>query len=88
MNNFDNNPRGENDTSPEIQAARFGFIGSLLSTLGDSLQAIGAGIALQQLENPNIQDTQPQFDQSDQIESMQKQIDQLAKKIDEMEINK
>lgn len=85
MNNFDNTPQGENSTSPEIYAARIGFIGALLSTLGDGLQSVGAGIALQQLENSSSQDTQTQSDQSDQIESMQKQIDQLTRKIEKME---
>lgn len=88
MNHFDNTPPGENSTSPEIYAARIGFIGALLSTLGDGLQSVGAGIALQQLENSSSQDTQTQSDQSDQsdqIESMQKQIDQLTRKIEKME---
>ncbi|MEV9641743.1 translation initiation factor 2 [Mammaliicoccus sciuri] len=86
MNNFyNNNPQGENSTSPEIYAARIGFIGTLLSTLGDGLQSIGAAITLQQLENASIQDTQTQSDQSNQFESMQKQIDHLTKKIERME---
>ncbi|WP_039042355.1 hypothetical protein [Sporosarcina sp. ZBG7A] len=85
MNHFDNTPPGENSTSPEIYAARIGFIGALLSTLGDGLQSVGAGIALQQLENSSSQDTQNQSDQSNQIESMQKQIDQLTRKIEKME---
>lgn len=84
MNNF-NNPQGVNTISPEIYAARIGLIGTLLSTLGDGLQSIGAGIALQQLEISSIQDAQTQADQSNQFDSMQKQIDQLTRKIEEME---
>lgn len=85
MNNHNNSSLGENSTSPEIYAARIGFIGALLSTLGDGLQSIGAGIALQQLENSSFQESQPQSDQSNQFENMQKQIDQLTRKIEEME---
>ncbi|MGG0644415.1 translation initiation factor 2 [Sporosarcina gallistercoris] len=85
MNNFNNNPQGVNNPSPEIYAARIGFIGTILSTLGDGLQSIGAGITLQQLEVSSIQDAQTQTDQSDQFDSMQKQIDQLTRKIEEME---
>ncbi|REB07290.1 hypothetical protein DVB69_10610 [Sporosarcina sp. BI001-red] len=61
-------------TSPEIYAARIGFIGTLLSTLGDGLQSIGAGIVLQQLENQSILDAQTQSDQSNQLESMQNKL--------------
>lgn len=82
MNNPDISPQDENSMSPEIYAARIGFIGALLSTLGDGLQSIGAGIALQQLEKSSIQDSQTQ---SDQLEAMQKQIDQLTKKLEDME---
>lgn len=85
MNNRNYNPQSENSVSPEIYAARIGLIGTLLSTLGDGLQSIGAGIALQQLEISSIQDAQTQADQSNQFDSMQKQIDLLTKKIEEME---
>lgn len=88
VNNYYGNLQGENTISPEIYAARIGFIGTLLSTLGDGLSSVAAGIALQQLEMSSIQDAQTQAVQSDQFDSMQKQIDQLTRKIEEMERKK
>ncbi|MDW0111507.1 translation initiation factor 2 [Sporosarcina aquimarina] len=85
MYDSNNTPQGQDTPSPEIFAARIGFFGALLSTLGDGLQSIGAGIVLKQLENPSSPDTQIQSDHTTQIESMQKQIDLLTKKIDEMD---
>lgn len=85
MNYGNNNQKGQNTESPEIYAARLSLIGTALSTLGDGLQTIAAGITLQELENPNTQDSQKQVDQSSQLESIQKQIDQLNRKIDRIE---
>ncbi|WP_075619146.1 hypothetical protein [Paenisporosarcina indica] len=85
MNYGNNNQNGQNTESPEIYAARLSLIGTALSTLGDGLQTVAAGITLQELENPNTQDSQKQLDLSSQLELMQKQIDQLSRKIDKME---
>ena len=85
MKNVNNNHMGQNTGTPEIYAAKLSFVGAALSTLGDGLQAIAAGITLQELENPNNQNSQDQLDQSNQLELMQKQIEQLTRKIERME---
>lgn len=73
-----------NHIAPELYAARIALVGNILSTLGDALQTIGAGIELQLLENENIQNANPQTE-SDELEAMQKQLDELTTKIQEME---
>ncbi|WOV87870.1 translation initiation factor 2 [Sporosarcina oncorhynchi] len=90
MNNPYNNQTSQNTESPEIYAARLALIGSALSTLGDGLQAIAAGIALQELEKSKQASETPQnpsseLDQTSELEKMQKQIDRLANKIERME---
>lgn len=90
MNNPYTNQTSQNTESPEIYAARLALLGSALSTLGDGLQAISAGIALQELEksknaNQNAQNTPNEVNQTSQLEIMQKQIDRLAIKIERME---
>ena len=85
MKNVNNNQMGQNTGTPEIYAAKLAFVGAALSTLGDGLSAIAAGITLQELENPNNQNSQDQLDQSNQLELMQKQIEQLTRKIESME---
>jgi len=75
----------ENSESPDIYIAKLNLVGTTLSTLGDALQTIAAGITLQELEKTNNQNSQNHSNQSIQIESMQKQIDQLTRKIDRME---
>lgn len=79
----------ENSESPDIYIAKLNLVGTTLSTLGDALQTIAAGITLQELEKTNNQNSQNQSDQSQKLESMQKQIDQLTRKIEKMNrINK
>ncbi|WP_241774644.1 MULTISPECIES: hypothetical protein [Lysinibacillus] len=46
--------------SPEIYAAKLTYIGASISTLGDSLQAIAAGLALEVLKK--YQTTIKQFE--------------------------
>jgi len=75
----------ENPESPDIYVAKLNLVGTTLSTMGDALQTIAAGITLQELEKTNNQNSQNQSDQSQKLESMQKQIDELTKKIDRME---
>lgn len=77
MNNF-------NNIDADLYAARIALVGNILSTLGDALQTIGAGIELQQLENENIQNANSPTE-LDELESMQKQIDELTNKIQEIE---
>ncbi|MGG0657453.1 translation initiation factor 2 [Rummeliibacillus pycnus] len=80
-NDYKNN---QNVESPEIIAAKLTLLGSTLSTIGDGLQAIAAGITLQELVNPSKQNSQNnshQSDQSKQIERLQKQVDQLMRQV-------
>ncbi len=84
MKNGNSNDMGQNVESPEVYAAKLSFIGSTLSTLGDGLQAIAAGIALQELEKASDTE-QDSPNVLNQLEDMQQQIDYLASKIDRME---
>ena len=85
MNNGIDHQMDGNSESPDIYVAKLNLVGTTLSTLGDALQTIAAGITLQELEKTKNQNSQNHSDQSIQIESMQKQIDQLTRKIDRME---
>lgn len=86
MNNDYMNQSSQNVDSPEIYAARLSLIGSTLSTLGDGLQTITAGIALQELKNQSsAQNSSNESDHTNQIEIMQKQIERLAQKIERLE---
>ncbi len=88
MKNGNDYKMEENPESPEIYAAKLSLVGTTLSTLGDALQTIAAGITLQELEktnNQNSQDSQNQSDQSNKLENMQRQIDQLTRKIERMD---
>ncbi|MGE7916692.1 translation initiation factor 2 [Lysinibacillus xylanilyticus] len=53
------------------------YVGAAISTLGDGIQTIAAGIALDALRNSNTQDSQNDAKQSLQKDNMQKQIDHL-----------
>ena len=91
MKNGNDYKMEENPESPEIYAAKLSLVGTTLSTLGDALQTIAAGITLQELEKTNnqnsqdSQDSQNQSDQSNKLENMQRQIDQLTRKIERMD---
>ncbi|WP_299516136.1 translation initiation factor 2 [uncultured Rummeliibacillus sp.] len=93
MANKNNYPNEFNNESPDILAAWLAFIGSLLATIGDGLTTVASNIALQQLlqnennnsqgnQNSNNQISNNQVDQSKQIESLQRQVDYLTRKID------
>lgn len=87
MKNNSGNPTSQNTNSAEIQAAKLSLIGAALSTLGDGIQTIAAGIALQELENQAVVDSNSakQSNQTSQLELMQKQLDYLTRKIERME---
>lgn len=76
---MDNNKNNINQSpdSREVYAAKLAFIGASISTLGDGLQAIAAGIAVELLEKSS----QSQNDQSKQSEKTQKQIDNLINEL-------
>lgn len=75
------NKSNQPSDSTEIQIARLAFIAATITTLGDGLAALAAGLALQELEKSNNQSTQPQYDPSKQLDSTQKQIDYLIKEL-------
>jgi len=53
------------------------YVGTAISTLGDGIQTIAAGLALDALRNSNTQNSQNDTEQSMQKDNMQKQIDYL-----------
>ena len=79
--NNNGNKSNQPSDSADIQIARLAFIAATITTLGDGLAALAAGLALQELEKSNNQSTQPQYDQSKQMDSTQKQIDYLIKEL-------
>lgn len=75
-----NNKPDQNNDSLEIYAAKLSYIGTAISTLGDGLQTIAAGLALEALVNANKDSSQNNNGDSQstvQIDNMQKQIDYL-----------
>ena len=88
MKNKDGYQEEQNQESTEIFIAKLSLVGTTLSTLGDAIQTVAAGIVLQELEKANNQKSQNKSDQSQVLESMQTQIDQLNRKIDRMERKK
>ncbi|MGN4124418.1 translation initiation factor 2 [Lysinibacillus sphaericus] len=80
MNNKPNNVNQSTD-SLEIYAAKLAYIGASISTLGDGLQAIAAGLALEALQKANNQNSDGSDNQTKQAESMQKQIDYLISEL-------
>jgi|tagenome__1003787_1003787.scaffolds.fasta_scaffold20972641_2 hypothetical protein len=57
LNNESNFQIGQNPETPETYAAKLAFIGAALSTLGDGVSTIAAGISLQELQNANNQNS-------------------------------
>ncbi|MEO4055384.1 translation initiation factor 2 [Solibacillus sp. CAU 1738] len=69
----------QSSESQEIHIARLTFIGASISTLGDGLQAVAAGLALEALEKK--QGSRSSNEQSKQIEDIEKQIDYLINEL-------
>ncbi|MFJ7953609.1 translation initiation factor 2 [Lysinibacillus sp. NPDC096418] len=65
----------------DIYIARLAFIGTSISTLGDGIQMVAAGLALEALEKSNNQSAQNSNGQSKQTENMEKQIDYLINEL-------
>lgn len=77
-----NNKPNQGNESIEIYAAKLSYIGTAISTLGDGLQTIAAGLALEALQNANNDSSQTNNgngngNQTVKIDNMQKQIDYL-----------
>lgn len=77
-----NNKQNQGNESIEIYAAKLSYIGTAISTLGDGLQTIAAGLALEALQNANNDSSQNNngngnSNQTVKIDNMQKQIDYL-----------
>ena len=75
------NKTNQTSDSRDVLIAKLAFIGASISTLGDGLQAVAAGLALEELQKANNQSSQNQNDQSKQTEGMQKQIDYLINEL-------
>ena len=73
-----NNKQNQNNDSMDIYIAKLAYIGTAISTLGDGIQTIAAGLALEALQNAN-NDSSPtnNGDQTAKVDNMQKQIDYL-----------
>ncbi|MEK5332870.1 MULTISPECIES: translation initiation factor 2 [unclassified Lysinibacillus] len=76
MNNNQNNSNQSTD-SLDIYAAKLAYIGTSISTLGDGIQTIAAGLTLESLKKASNQSSQDLPNQTKQTENMQKQIDYL-----------
>ncbi|MBX8945492.1 MULTISPECIES: translation initiation factor 2 [Lysinibacillus] len=84
-----NNKPSQGNESIEIYAAKLAYIGTAISTLGDGLQTIAAGLALEALQNANNDSSQPNNgngngNQTVKIDNMQKQIDYLIAELKEI----
>lgn len=71
------NKPNQNNDSLEIYAAKLAYIGTAISTLGDGLQNIAAGLALEALQNANNNSSPSNGEQTVKVDNMQKQIDYL-----------
>lgn len=82
-----NNKPSQGNESIEIYVAKLSYIGTAISTLGDGLQTIAAGLALEALQNANNDSSQPNNGNGNQtvkIDNMQKQIDYLVAELKEI----
>ncbi|WP_342534673.1 translation initiation factor 2 [Lysinibacillus sp. FSL K6-0057] len=73
-----NNKQSQNNDSMDIYIAKLAYIGTAISTLGDGIQTIAAGLALESLQNAK-NDSSPtnNGDQTAKVDHMQMQIDYL-----------
>lgn len=71
----------KSEPSLELIAARFAYVGAVVTTLGDILATISAGISLkileQDLEEGNPSTSPPE----EEIQQMQEQIDYLIREL-------
>lgn len=74
-NNNNDDSSNQNGESMDLIAARLGYIGAIIATLGDGIAAIAAGIALRALEEETFSESRSVLDQFRQTDSMQQQLD-------------
>ena len=72
--------------SLDLYVAKLTFIGASIATLGDGLQALAAGIALEALEKEksNNKSSQNHNGNSKQSEATQKQLDYLINELNQI----
>ncbi|GMK47416.1 hypothetical protein PghCCS26_45460 [Paenibacillus glycanilyticus] len=73
-NNSDSNSNPSSDYV-DLIAARLGYIGAIIATIGDGVAAIAAGIALRKLEEASLAESRSEVDQFRQTENIQQQVD-------------
>lgn len=73
MQDIDTNQYSETSAST---VAKLALLGSALSTLGDAISTVAAALALEETINSSTQQ-QPQIDQQQMLESLQKQVNEL-----------
>lgn len=71
------------DATPslEIIAARLAYAGAAVTTIGDVLSMISAGIALKLLEEQNGQQASTSNDSESDFKNMQNEIDKLIREL-------
>ncbi|MEK5080047.1 hypothetical protein MKX73_14050 [Solibacillus sp. FSL W7-1436] len=75
--------KNEMDATPslEIIAARLAYAGAAVTTIGDVLSMISAGIALKLLEEQNGQQASTSNDSESDFKNMQNEIDKLIREL-------
>lgn len=83
VDNKKNKPIDQSSDSLDTDIAKLAFLGATLTTIGDGITAIAAGMALQQLEDKQSSNSQAELQK--QVDKMQKQIDQLTYKMERLD---
>ncbi|MGE7909596.1 translation initiation factor 2 [Lysinibacillus xylanilyticus] len=73
--------KNQSTDSLDIYAAKLTYIGTSLSTLGDGIQTIAAGLALEALLNAKKENSN---DQAKQNTKMKQQIDHLISELEQI----
>ncbi|MFC9540142.1 translation initiation factor 2 [Lysinibacillus sp. NPDC056959] len=73
--------KNQSTDSLDIFAAKLTYIGASISTLGDGIQAVAAGLALEALQNSKNDNTNDQVKQS---ANMKEQIDYLISELQQI----
>lgn len=79
------NRQDQSFDSTEVNIAKLELLGSTLVTIGEGITTVAAGMAVQQLEQKEREDTLNQAELVKQMEHMQKQIDQLTYRLEKLD---